>query len=211
MGKLIDLTGQRFGRLVVMGKAANEAETDHHAMWKCRCDCGKETAVRGTLLRRGSVKSCGCLSKEMVRERITVHNTTHGESYTRLYSIWADMCDRCKRSTNKSYVNYGGRGIRVCAEWEDFSAFHKWALASGYRDELTIDRIDNDGDYEPSNCRWADRKEQGRNRRSNRLLTYKGQTKPLIEWAEQFQIPKHTLARRLKAGWSIEKALETPV
>lgn len=99
----------------------------------------------------------------------------------------------------------------MCAEWKDFTAFQRWALTSGYEDGLSIDRIDSDGNYEPSNCRWADRKQQNRNRRNNHLITYKGQTKTVTEWTEQFQMDRTTLAMRLKAGWSAEKALETPV
>lgn len=201
MGRLIDLTGQRFGRLVVLERAENNH--DGSAMWRCRCDCGNIAIVRSYLLKNGRTQSCGCIKNEV--------HTTHGARHTRLYNTWRGMRERCENPSHKSYSNYGGQGISVCAEWQDFAAFQKWALASGYKDGLSIDRIDSNGNYEPSNCRWADAKQQGRNRGNNRLITYKGQTKTATEWAEQFHINRDTLTMRLKAGWSVEKALETPV
>ena len=208
-GKPIDLMGQRFGRLVVIERAGTSK--NGQVIWRCLCDCGKEADVLSISLRRGLTRSCGCLSREKVSERTTARNTTHGARHTKLYNTWRGMRERCENPSHKSYSDYGGRGISVCAEWQDFTAFQKWALASGYKDGLSLDRIDSNGNYEPSNCRWADKKQQSRNRRSNHLITYKGQTKTAIEWAEQFHINRDTLAMRLKAGWSVEKALETPV
>lgn len=135
----------------------------------------------------------------------------------RLWDIWKHMRERCDWSGHKSYYAYGGRGIRVCDEWEEsFQAFAEWAYANGYNDdaqymECTIDRIDNNGDYEPSNCRWITMKEQCNNRRSNKLITSNGITKTLSAWANETRIPSDTIARRLKRGWSAEKALNTPV
>lgn len=208
-GKAIDLTGQRFGRLVVVERAGTNKSGN--ALWRCLCDCGNTTEVRSADLRRGATKSCGCLSREMVSKRATVQNTKHGCRYSKLYNSWRGMCERCNNPAHKSYTDYGGRGISVCKEWKEFATFQKWAYENGYRDGLSIDRIDSNGNYEPSNCRWADKKQQNRNQRRNRLITYKGQEKTITDWAEQFHINRYTLFNRLKAGWSIEKALETPV
>ena len=205
MGKLIDLTGQRFGRLKVIARAENTRQGK--PQWLCECDCGNRKIVYGYSLTRGATKSCGCLLKETTITK----NTTHGKRHMRIYRIWASIHERCNYPAHKYYKNYGGRGIRVCAEWDDFFMFYEWALANGYQEGLTIDRIDTNGNYEPSNCRWVTMKVQNNNRRNNHLVTYKGQTKTLSEWAEEFQINRYTLYKRIQAGWSVEKALETPV
>ena len=202
MGKLIDLTGQRFGRLVVLERARNSSQGT--AMWRCQCDCGNITVVRSYLLKKGRTKSCGC-------QKYEVH-TTHEQSGTRLYRIWAAMKSRVTNPNNTNYSDYGGRGITLFDAWMEFEPFYEWAIKNGYSDELTIDRIDNDKGYSPDNCRWVTRKEQDENRRCNHLITYKGETKTLSQWAEHFHIPYGTLRTRLvKYGWSVEKALETPV
>lgn len=202
MGKRIDLTGQRFGRLVVISFAGRNKQ--NYAMWNCTCDCGGHITTRGADLRNGSTTSCGCSRKSI--------NATHGQSGTRLYHVWLSMVQRTCNPNDKAYHNYGGRGITVCEEWRnDFATFQNWALSNGYRQGLSIDRIDNDGDYSPVNCRWASHKEQSQNTRRNHLLTFKGETKTLGEWAAYAGIGRGTLVTRLKLGWSIEKALETPV
>lgn len=127
-----------------------------------------------------------------------------------LYNRWAGMRGRCRNPRDGSYHNYGGRGITVCPEWEDFPTFHEWATANGYHPSLSLDRIDNDGNYEPSNCRWTDRKTQARNRRHRRMLTHRGRTQPVSVWAEEIGITTNSLLGRLRIGWSVERALTTP-
>lgn len=162
---VINLLGKRFGRLTVIKRVENTKLGD--AQWLCQCDCGNKKVILGKSLRIGSTRSCGCLLSECSKERMTKLMTKHGKSNSRLYRVWASMKDRCNSPTYKEYYNYGGRGISVCEEWQKFEPFYKWAMVNGYKKGLEIDRIDNDGNYEPNNCRWVTRKQNTRNTRKN--------------------------------------------
>ncbi len=172
MPKFKDLTGQRFGMLTVVRLHEKYIRTiSKRAVykWECLCDCGKTTIVSTSNLQIGHVKSCKCLRQQLSTERIieqSKKNIKHGFAGTRLYYTWHAMIKRCCNKKNSNYKDYGGRGIKVCDEWlHNFQSFYDWAMANGYTDELTIDRINVDGNYEPSNCRWATHKQQSMNRR----------------------------------------------
>ena len=200
--KLNDLTGQRFGRLTVIERAPNKKSPS--TRWRCKCDCGKETISRGTSLTSGATLSCGCMARERIKEAAT----KHGGKGTRLYNIWTHMKQRTTDKNYDSYHNYGGRGITICDEWLEFEPFRDWALANGYRDDLTLDRKDNNGPYSPENCRWANAIEQGSNRRTNRTITARGQTKTMTEWASELGITPQAICRRIDVhGWTPEEAV----
>lgn len=193
--KIDDLTGKRFGKWIVLGEAPSRwssAGNKRH-YWKCRCDCGTIREVVRTSLVSGRSTSCGCVHSEIARTVLAQTATTHGWSKTRLYKIWSGMKKRCNNPKSNNYCDYGGRGISVCREWNNFEPFRDWAIANGYNDNLSIDRIDNDGNYEPNNCRWASAKQQSNNRRSNKKLTYNGVTKTISEWADYYCIDKDKL------------------
>jgi hypothetical protein len=200
MGKFIDITGVRFGRLVVTGIYCGGKTSK----WNCRCDCGKTTIVSSQNLRRGRIKSCGCYNSELTIAR----NTKHGQSNTRVYKIWKGMKKRCYNQNSEKYPAYGGRGITICPEWHDFVTFRNWALSNGYGDNLSIDRIDVNINYEPSNCRWSTAKEQANNKTDNHILQFRGVRKTVAEWADVVGIDKRLLYDRIsRYGWSAERAL----
>lgn len=208
MGKLIDLTGQRFGRLLVIGRAENPV--GRKTKWICQCDCGKRTTVEAANLKSGRQKSCGCLRNEKSLIRIATYNKGHPSGrHKRIYKIWLGMKNRCCRKNHETYPWYGGRGIRICEDWTDYEAFEKWALSSGYGPNLTIDRIDVNGDYTPENCRWITRKDQAYNRRDNHRLTFRGETLTITEWAKRIECTPTCIYYRLNAGWNLEEILTT--
>lgn len=202
MGRLIDLTGQRFGRWVVLGNAGRDK--NGLTQWLCRCDCGNEVVVLGINLKKGRTQSCGCLQ----REQMVAKKTTHGLRFTRLYRIWSHIKDRCLRETCRNYKDYGGRGITICDKWlHDFQAFYDWAMSHGYRDDLTIDRINVDGNYCPENCRWVTMLTQAGNKQNTKYIEFNGETHTLKEWSAIVGIPRDKLYDRIYAKkWSIEKA-----
>jgi len=199
--------GSRHGRLVVEGTERRPRGKQVSTYLVCRCDCGEFRSVEFRHWER--IQSCGCLQKERASET----HGKHGRATTRLYKVWTGMKQRCNNPNRKEYPNYGGRGIFVCAEWDDFSEFARWAEESGYSDELDIDRIDNDGPYSPGNCRWVTRKENLRHNRRSRQLTALGETKSLIAWSEdpRCEVSYDALSSRINAhGWDPEDAILTP-
>lgn len=194
-GHVKDITGQRFSRLqVVCFKGYNER---HTALWECRCDCGNIVIATSGHLSQGNTKSCGCLKEEKNPEHFRRYNYRHGKHGHPLYSTWKNMRSRCNNPNNNSYYDYGGRGIKVCKEWDSFATFLSWAIANGWGKGLTLDRIDNDKGYSPENCRIATWKDQVRNRRKTVFLTYKGETKPLSQWCEELGLRMKTCYGRL--------------
>lgn len=202
MGNLIDLTGKKFEKLTVIKRADDHIQKNgrRRLRWECKCECGNIVIVSGDDIKKGHTKSCGCLLK------------THGLTKTRLFSIMNHIKSRCYNKNHHAYNHYGGRGIKVCDEWlNDFKSFYEWSMANGYSDNLSIDRIDVNGNYEPGNCRWTNNKTQQNNTRFNKKLTYQGQTKNISQWAELLNIPYSTLYSRLTSGWEMEKIINTPI
>jgi len=200
--KAIDLTGQRFERLVVTGRAPNKSEKDSNARWHCKCDCGRMCIAYGQDLRRGKFKSCGCLNAERIYK--------HGQSRTKAYRTWLAMRQRCENPKNVSYPKYGGAGIVVCSRWMLYENFHA-DMGDAPTGRHTIDRIDGTKGYEPGNCRWATYAEQNRNTTRNVVVEINGESKVLQDWCEQYGITRATVEARLRNGWSVEVALTTPV
>jgi hypothetical protein len=204
----VDVSGQRFGRLVAISECKERLRG--HIVWRCKCDCGVEVAIQATLLVSGHTKSCGCLSRDAACERMTVHgdfaacSDRHNER-----NIWVGMLGRCLDKNNYAYSNYGSRGITVCESWLNFDNFYR---DMGPRPSLkhSIDRINNDGNYEPSNCRWATQKQQANNTRFNRMLTYKGRTQSLALWCDELGISHQMVRSRLSRGWTVDKAFNVP-
>lgn len=194
--KIIDITGQKFNHLTAI-----RIESRNPLKWLCKCDCGNLHIVSANNLKRGQVKSCGCLKQKGTR-------TTHGMSNTRIYRIYKKINRRCNIESDPAYQNYGGRGIKMCKEWEDsFEAFYEWSLESGYSDSLSIDRIDNNGDYCPENCRWSTYEEQANNRRSCINVTYQGRTQTVKQWCKELGLRTGTVYSRIEHGWSAKEAI----
>ena len=210
---LIDMTGKRIGRLLVLHREG----TGKTAYWKCLCDCGNFAIVWGAALRAGTTKSCGCIHKEQLAER-NKRNATHRMTKTREYAIWGGMYNRCFNSNTEQYEDYGGRGIRICEGWRSFENFFA-DMGKRPSREYSIDRINNNGHYSCGhceeclangwlmNCRWTDKFTQANNRRNTRILTHDGKTAPVMTWAREHRINRHTLEDRIERGWDIGRAL----
>ena len=199
--------GERFDRLFVL-KFSHRVKNRFFVL--CRCDCGTEKLFATSDLKSGRVHSCGCLLREMCEEK-----TKNKIKNIRLHYIYLSIKKRCFSSKAKSYRNYGARGITMCPEWADkktgYRTFEKWAIEHGYKQGLSIDRINNDGDYEPSNCRWATNYEQSNNKRTNHIITVNDKQYTLRQAQDTFGIHSDRIRARLKAGWSTEEAVFTPV
>lgn len=205
----LDLTGQRFGRWIALEPRRRESDPFQQRHWLCRCDCGTEKIVNQRSLVCGDTLSCGCRLRDRAQE--PKQRRRRERRSTPEYGIWTRMRQRCMTPTHLDYPRYGGRGITICPEWNSFERF----LADmGLRPtpQHSIDRIDNDGPYSAANCRWGTKKEQSDNRGEfNRLLTFQGKTMGVTDWARELGMGRTTLLLRLKAGWSIERALSEPV
>lgn len=202
-----NLIGQRFGRLRVL--SFDHVDDHGNTYWKCLCECGNEKTVQYSNLVSGDTISCGCYAKERM--------ITHGGSDSALYTTWTNIKARCFNKNARSYQWYGQRGITMCKEWADsFAEFRDWAYQSGYspslsKQEQTIDRIDNNGNYEPSNCRWTTWDVQCRNRRRNDLWEYNGKKQCLTDWAKEYNIPQNTLFNRIHVlDWTFDEAITMP-
>ena len=205
MTKEINIIGKKFGKLTVIKRGSLHIMPCGKRRYKlvCLCSCGKITEVLPNNLVRGNTTSCGCTKREIIKNGA---HTTHGMRRTRLYNIWAGMINRTKNKNNNSYKNYGSRGIKVCDEWKNsFEEFMKWSLNNGYSDNLTIDRIDVNGNYCPKNCRWVTIKQQARNKRTNVFIAYRGETHCISEWEEILGDKKHLLRNGWNRNWPIEK------
>lgn len=203
MPKFIDHTGERFGNLVALKHEIRLTKHGKAAFWYCRCDCGTEKWVSANNLTRGSAKSCGCKMNDNPQNKpnpLKLNNP-------RLYSIWTGMKIRCLNPNSARYSDYGGRGITICEDWKSFDDFCLWALSNGYEDGLTIERLDNDKSYCPSNCTWITKSEQNKNKRNLRMYTYNGETKHLAEWSRQYNIKYNLLYDRLNLGIPFERAI----
>ena len=197
--KIRDISGQKFNMLTAIRIAERNP-----LKWECLCDCGNTCIVRAGNIIHNKQKSCGCLSRK--------GNPTHGQCYTRVYHIYAKIKRRCFAKDDPAYPRYGGRGITMCDEWKNsFEEFSKWAYANGYADNLSIDRIDNNGSYTPENCRWSDLYCQANNKRNNVIYCYEGKTQTLPNWCREKNMSYKVVWYRLSKGWPFEKAISTPV
>ena len=199
----------KFGEWTVVERAEDRIQPKgyHMTMWHCRCSCGNERDVYANSLTTGRSTSCGCKAKETAKKTAKKNFTTHGQTNTRLYQIWAGMHKRCENCNASNYSDYGGRGISVCDEWNDFVPFHDWAMANGYTEELSIDRINVDLNYTPENCRWVGSVAQANNRRSSRYYEYNGETHTISEWSKILNIPYKKLWKHINSGKPIESIL----
>lgn len=198
--KKLELTGKKFGRLTVVKL---HSIFKCKSFWECICDCGIIKIIRGTKLKSQEIKSCGCLSREVHSELATIHGL-HG---TRIYRIHKGMMQRCYYKNKPDYHNYGGRGIEVCKDWKDVSKFSKWAFSNGYKENLTIDRIDSNKNYTPENCQWITLGENSSKKRTTKYLTHEGKTLNLKQWSLELGLHPSTLSLRFKKNLPIDKIL----
>lgn len=206
--KFKDLSGKRFGRLVAVSRTENSKS--NQTQWLCKCDCGETVIVRSSSLLNGHTKSCGCYSNEI--RRVNTDQTTHGKSNTRLYRIWAGIKARCTNPHVKIYPHYGGRGIALCSEWLSFDEFYRWSMGNGNRDDLSIDRVDVNGNYTPDNCRWVDHITQMNNTRRNCYYEFDGKRMTITQIERIVGLPKGLLTQRLHVlGMSLDDAINRPV
>lgn len=198
--RIKDLTGQKFNRLTVIEFSHTK---NRKSFWMCECICGNKKVIRSDSLKDGNVKSCGCLNFEN-------GTVTHNMSKTKIYHVWATMKNRCKNSNDKNFHHYGGRGITYCDEWEKFELFYEWAVDNGYKEGLTLERVDVNGDYEPINCIWITHAEQQNNKRDNVLITYRNKTQNIAQWARELGITFNLLYGRLqKYNMDLNKVIKS--
>jgi hypothetical protein len=205
----MDVIGEKYGRWLIVREVPNQVQKSYYCT--CECGSGKDRVITFSDLKRGNTKSCGCYHKEVVKET----SKKHGLRGHRLYSIWASMKTRCYNENSSGYKNYGGRGIIICDEWinedDGFINFYNWAMNNGYSSELTLDRENVNGNYEPSNCRWSDRVTQANNTRVTKYVEINGEIKTPKEWREIYNLSRSTFKWRISKGWDIVKTLTTPV
>lgn len=199
MAEFLDLTGKEYGRLTVIKLSEKRKSGKRFRFyWLCSCECGNEKKVRTDGLTSGNIRSCGCLRNEQAVKNVK-GNHKHKLSHTKLWYTYYGMLDRCYDKSDERYNDYGGRGINICDDWKNnFESFATWAIENGYNDTLTIDRIDNNGDYSPNNCKWSTIQEQSRNRRSNLMIMLNGELMTLMELSETMNIPYKTAYSRYR-------------
>lgn len=208
--KISNLTGERFGKLIVVKRADDYVSPSGRrcVRWNCVCDCGKEIVVSASHLKSGDTTSCGCYGKQRRVEGKLANS--HGMSRERIYHLFQNMKYRCNNPKSPNYSAYGGRGIAVCNEWmqkDGFERFYSWAISNGYRDDLSLDRIDVNGDYSPHNCRWADSETQHNNTQNSVKITFNGKTMTAAQWAKEIGVDRHTIYDRIRSGKPIKEIL----
>lgn len=206
MKKPCELDGKRFGKLTAVKRVSDKIYPSgrHDIVYQCLCDCGQYTDVLAVHLNSGHTRSCGCLRAETTSKNMT----THGQSSTRLFTIWKNMKSRCTNPNNPCFNQYGGRGITVCDAWiEDFAVFYDWSIKHGYNDDLSIDRVNVNGDYDPDNCRWVSQKTQCNNTRRNIMIEHDGELRTAKQWSDELGIKYGTLISRIRRGWDVDRAL----
>ena len=202
--RLIDLSGARFGRLVVVGIAGKKGK---RLCWLCKCDCGSEHLASGDVLKNGHVKSCGCLKAEVDAKGTRFR---HGLSKSSEHKIWCGITERCHNKKSKFFMRYGGRGITVCRRWKTFENFYA-DMGPRPSSAHTLDRVNNNGNYEPSNCRWATPEEQANNKSSNVMISIDGETKTLAQWCRETGVDSDLASQRInREKWSPVDAVTTP-